>query len=480
MRLAQVADHWKKAVEAERRFRLTRLVAQQKGPISQTDVELANGIVVVCGLNGVGKTTTLRLLERALAGSGAGPLRPGLIGTGHFKVEVALDGATTTADLSDASVCMTKAVDGFDSCQRILRLARQEHFEDLIAAAGERDFTPGELADAAYVIGKRYDRVRVSEVEETDAGHGIGGDVDGGDLEADLTTLPFFTATVDGAEYDSTAMGLGELGALAALWSIWHAEPATVLLVEEPETFLSARASAALMDVVARSVARRRMYAVVTTHSPAVLTRVPQDHVLVLARVVDGYKLERSQSRAQLEFLLGSPIGQARLILTEDPTARVFTQELMARRSTLWTQSIEVLECHGEDPVRDICKKLVRARQLAVVGVLDGDQQLDGELHWPIALLPGPENPDYKLRSAAESNMGAFADALARSPEVVAAAVEPFAGSDEHDWFHHVANALTLEKDQVVRAAVECYLADPGNGPAAEDFARSITEALSQ
>ena len=437
-----------------------------KPPLADDVVELSTGMMVVCGLNGVGKTTLLRLIEGSLGDteSISSRVRSELISDGDFRLNLTEDAVGRTLRLGDANTAPTLVIDVFDACARILDVTTQSNFEDLLEGVDPHEYTSDELRTANYVVGKRYERLEVFEIEEPD-------------LEDSL--LPFFRASATGIEYDSRNMGLGELAALFSLWSLSRAEPGTVVLLEEPETFLSSHASVALVDVLARTVVSRRLYAVLTTHSAGIVARTPLEVLRVLTPSEVGVTIRRPQSRADLEHVLGSFVGQARIALVEDRTAAVVVSELLGRLGGLWGQAVEVLAVrNGVAELIALCRTLPQARDLRMVGVLDGDQSVPDESIWPIVTLPPPDNPDAMLRSAALTNLDCFSHALGRSRQILDAALPPLEGLDDHDWFVRVADSLALDHGAVLRAGVEAWLDDAANQSVADALIKAIVATL--
>ena len=119
------------------------------------------------------------------------------------------------------------------------------------------------------------------------------------------------------------------------------------MLLEEPETFLSSHATVALVDVVAQTVDSRRLYAVLTTHSAGIVARAPLEVLRVLMPSGAGVEIRAPESQAELEHLLGSFVGQARLAFVEDRTAAVVVAELLGRFAGLWGQAVDVVPVHN-------------------------------------------------------------------------------------------------------------------------------------
>jgi hypothetical protein len=157
-----------------------------------------------------------------------------------------------------------------------------------------------ELRNANYVVGKQYTSVNTVEIE---------------DPSREDEVLPVIVVSDGGAAYDFRTMGLGEFAALGGLWRLRQVKAGTVILLEEPETYLSARASIALLDVLAARIDATRLYAVVTTHSPGVMSHSPLEQLVLLAPGPDGaIALRTPESRHELDQMLGVPAGNVRLV----------------------------------------------------------------------------------------------------------------------------------------------------------------------
>jgi hypothetical protein len=349
---------------------------------------------------------------------------------------------------------------------RLERLSADPNFEDLLEGVEASEYGEEQRNTAKYVLGRDYEALKVYEVEEPGA---------------DDQVLPVFEAVSGGIEYDSRTMGLGELAALALLWQLNRLDPETVVLVEEPETYLSSRSTVALLDVLAERVNARRLYAVVTTHSAEIVARAPLETVRLLITDQGAVRLHRPLSRAELEHMLNAYVGQARLIVVEDRTAARFVSELLSQFAGLWAQSIRVLPATGVDAVWKVCKNLPETDALRLVGALDGDQaDPHGEASiWPVVLLPGGTNPDAALRAAAVHHRTEFAGELRRGDDVLAQALTVTEQRDDHDWFPELGRTLGLETAAVIRGAVACWLLEVNNASAAKDAVDELLGHLS-
>ena len=116
MRQAESRDAWRRLLQRDRRFGLHRLEVTGKRPLADTSVDLPNGMTVVCGLNGVGKTTLLRLVEGALDGPEAiaARVRPELMSEGDFQLRIRRDADERTLSLGDVNGAAPLLIDVFE------------------------------------------------------------------------------------------------------------------------------------------------------------------------------------------------------------------------------------------------------------------------------------------------------------------------------------------------------------------------------
>jgi hypothetical protein len=157
LRSATSADHWRRATSTDRGFGISRVRISGKTPFDSVDLVFPNGIALFCGLNGVGKTTFLRLLEGIINGrlSIENRCRTGLLDAGTAEAYVTAAGGQLTLRLGDENLTSTRAMalDPFDSCARIVNLGLDPNFSDLVDGVEGRQWSDADLGLASYVLG---------------------------------------------------------------------------------------------------------------------------------------------------------------------------------------------------------------------------------------------------------------------------------------------------------------------------------------
>lgn len=473
MKSIEVQRSWRRVGDPSRTtsFNVSVLEVENKPPLRDQVVDLPPGLTVLCGLNGVGKTTLLRLIEATLLGDTVDPgrYRSSLLGEGHFSISVHTAGATTQLILGagEAGVPVS-LLDTFTVCGKVLEVVRQPNYLDLRNGVEPAFLDEDGLRRAAYLLGRPYDTIEIFEVEDL-----ISGDGD--------SVFPLFRVSVGGVTYETENMGLGELAGLQALWMLDRVEPNSILLVEEPETFLSSLSTVAFLNLLAVEIDRKNLYAFVSTHAPEALHACPVECLRILMPHGSWAEIDISAptNRAEVEHMLQSAVGQARLVLTEDAMAAMVVKELVGRFGGTWGTSLEIQAAGGHTIIRQLCRDLPRAETLRVVGVLDGDQQVGtAKLKWPLVKLPSEIPPDVLLRRAAESNPEGFARTIGRPIGSVQLAATRLGGLDVHDWFPEMAKALSTSTSALVNGAVECWLEEDGSDNQGRDFVTILTKSL--
>ncbi len=469
MKRSAVQDAWRHLCRGNRPLSIERLKLVDKAPLADVELTLPPGLTVLCGRNGSGKSSLLGLIFTVLGGDleKVPLIRSDLIQQGVIEIDVN-DGGDVRSfpaaiELGAQSIML---LDPFLAVARLRREIDQENFNDLLEGVDAHEFDVDEIEVARYVVGRRYNAVRVWEAEDTS---GAGDEV-----------VPIFEVDVGDRSYRSDHMGLGELACLSMIWTLWQAPPRCVLAVDEPETFLASSSATAFMNTVADVAVDRGHYVVVATHAIEILESVPLDNVRLLRLGIEGIELAVCGSRGELERHLQSPVGASRVVLVEDKMASMMLQELLGRSGGLWAGAAEIQVADGVANIRNICERFPRTDGVSLVGVLDGDQAEVEGTAWPIVVLPGGDSPDRVLRVAAESQLEQFGNACGRDANAVRSAFDGVGGVEDHDWAAQLSDFLGLHEAVVVRAAVECWQADADVAEETAGFVDRLLDALEQ
>jgi predicted ATPase len=462
---AQVLDTWRKALgrpypTAYKKLEFAGLKRVGSGALSFTP-----GITALIGGNGVGKSTLMRALLRSL-----GPLReeqmakmfgPTAGMTLNGTITVNTNAEVKTA-LTDEGVSVTPTgsnvpefawIDPSTYATHVRRLILNDaNFADNLQGIDPQKFTEEDCDSISYVIGRKYESVHLYEVEEYGTQEEL---------------LPFFRVRVEGIDYDSVGMGLGELSLALIYWRLRALKSGTMVFIEEPETHISPRAQENLMDVCMAKALKNASSLVITTHSPFVLSKVPQSRVRLIVRAAQNVQVIENPSHDQIARVLGDRLTYHGAIVVEDELARSMTRALLRMLAPDLLEYFEVSVAGSNDEIVKALKGLPPLKNwFSLVGVFDGDQRgaLDGQLfRWPHCFLPTNQAPEELIRPVIEGKRGALAAVVGCAEGNINVACDAAAGMEHHDYFITIRQSLGLDTQGLTDRTLQVWLTDEAN-----------------
>jgi predicted ATPase len=456
VRRAKFEDHWRKVFNRTYRARCERVMFNNLRGIRDGEIELANGITAVVGGNGVGKSTLALAVAECLAGEDASEDRD----DGHsrlqdcsLRADLRVDGESRTIHVPRKDGAQPSGINfrWLDASRVAVMSQRQvrkdPNFGEILEGLGSRVLGASELAAASYVVGKEYSKCEVYEVR------------DYGPFEV----WPYFRVVVSDVAYSSESMGRGELALLISLWALDVAEKDTTFVVEEPENHVAARSQSALMDMFAWACATRGHSFLITTHSPAILQKLPRSHLRLLVNDGVGSQILSAPFAHQVATVLGGGVAFKFALLVEDECAEAFVSALLDRFEPDLLRQCVLYRMNGEAQIAAALKVMPEIRVWSMlVGCFDGDQRekVDSkDFRNPHLFLPGTVAPDSALRASVSIEAHArLGHALQLSNSQVAIALAGVAGMDTHDWITGVARACGRTIAEMVRALTQEWL----------------------
>ena len=470
MRDAAVTDVWRRFRDREYPTRIDDAHFFDLRGVGEVHVTFKGGITAFCGGNGVGKTTILRALRDALwsdvaivtDGSGSTPRAELQMVVGNRRRLQAVALASGDGRSSDPDVGF---FDGGDLSVRLRRhFESQPSISELLESVEPHEATRDELADASYIIGRDYEALRTYEVD-------IG--------EAD--EVPYFVAQWAGREYGTESMGQGELTALALLWVLRRTRASSILLLEEPDTFLTPRSQLAMFNVLARYSTQKAIWMALTTHSERILRRIPIQNVRLLFRS-GGDRTQVCAPDAATQYLLQLGVAPQKraVVLVEDEMARELALGWIAYFSPQLLHELDLIAvANGESEIRRALAFPKISSGFKIVGLFDGDQrEFTEQTVWPYSFLPGNVSPEALMRSVIASRRVDFATRIGRSEHSVALALGAAEGLDAHDWIYTLTRHVSVPISSVVSAFFAVWLSDPATLDAAEKEFRTLEGLL--
>jgi predicted ATPase len=331
---SEIGDHWRDVYEKTYPWRVDKLVYRNIRSLGTGELQFRAGVTAICGTNGAGKTTLLSCLLAALDSrplSTRRDLADRLVG-GEVEVDGHLPTSTFNrlyrtesgeANPSELDV-NTVWIDPSHDAPRILSLYRKQgSIDEVLEGYEARQLTSEEVDNLSYVVGRAYSKIAFYEPEF----------VTFGDEEDDPKTaeeVPYFAVEADGTSYAGGDLGLGEFCAHYIWWHAQRSPRGTLLLIEEPETYLSQLAQERLINVLAKMSAKNKLWIAFTTHSGAMLGHIPPEHVRYISRYAGKAQVMVPHAEAQYLPALGVRVQKRLIVLTEDKAAREFTHVWLA------------------------------------------------------------------------------------------------------------------------------------------------------
>ncbi|MGA8759893.1 MAG: AAA family ATPase [Stellaceae bacterium] len=458
MRSAARDDLWRRVHrDTARLLALISLRYENLPGFPNDTLSFTRPITAICGANGTGKTTLLKSVWAALdlqaTGFGATLLRLGQARLNATLLREDKEEQYET-DLGTGVGNDLGVVTYIDSA--VASMGIQKNFalkEDIEAVLNGVDPIPldaEQIRNISFLVGKEYDKVEIFEVEEA------------GDIQ------PFFRAVEQGISYDSRTMGLGELCILFIFWKLLTVNPNSICLVEEPETFVSPATQASLMDLVASMSTSKRLWIILTTHSPAIIERLQDENIRFLYRHTGQSRLMPQASRNAALKGLGLRPAAKIIVAVEDRVSREFCRLWIGAHDIDLLDRLEIIDVGSASKVTTARNAFPKSKLTRLIGVYDGDQSsviTDAPIKH--CFLPGSISVEAMFRQTARDCTLQAAEVFGRPFDLVAATFAELAGVDDHDWLLEFGRRLGLTLEQTLQGLFRCW------------YSRAENEALS-
>lgn len=138
---------------------------------------------------------------------------------------------------------------------------------------------------------------------------------------------------VAGLKYTEAFAGSGEFAIAKIVTSVMNAPGKSLILLDEPEVSLHPGAQERLIDFLTVHVKLHKHQVVISTHSPAIIRKLPPDAIKVLAMDSKSGKVKmprQSSLPAEAFFHLGEPTPDKITILVEDVLAEAIVTKALS------------------------------------------------------------------------------------------------------------------------------------------------------
>jgi hypothetical protein len=335
-------------------------------------------------------------------------------------------------------------------------------FRDRAASGGSKCIKKEKLRTLNNILGRSYDRVEIyPDIVDDDQG----------------IYVPYISARIGDRIIDTALMSQGELWVHYVLdWFLEDGTPdESLFLLDEPETFLAARAERPFIDQVARQALSKSFQLVIATHSPETLARFPLANIRLCVASDDGIRVVPPRSVFQIRESVGIRTPIRMLLLVEDELAKDILSFLFARYDGALVAEVEIVPTGGEGQVKNGVRILQHTSKLACLGVLDGDKRNSGITDEArILFLPGTSFPEDELVSAVSREPAATAVTMNATPEDIFAAVSSCLGLDHQYWIKTIAAHFGFPESIMIHELVRAWLTHGGIEEQAVTLIREI------
>jgi predicted ATPase len=484
VRSASLGDSWRRTFTRRYLSSINELSFENLLCLVDGKINIPPGICAIVGGNGVGKSALLAAISEVLQIPGAitNPAQRDRLENSkltakitdnnvekEIKININHDGSrdfigehiTSECHWIEPSLLVNKTLDAIHG---------DSEFESVLGGITPIKLEPDELKIISYLTGKKIDDCEIYEVLEY------------GDLE----TFPYFIASSYESQYGSESMGLGELSLLILYWKIRTIPKNSAIIIEEPETHVSPRSQRALMDILAKSCDEKGLSIVLTTHSPAVISNLPKENLVLISR--DGAKTKATlgASILQINSLLGVPIQCRALLLVEDRAAQQFLISLLSLSNYELLSQIDILIAGDYSKISTVLNTIpaTRGRWLDIVGIYDSDMQGKIKLEntqWPHLFLPGEGSPELSVYNSLMNEAdpkSKLSQSLGRPVLAVSTALDSQEGADMHDWYTQIPKILSCDHQTLMNALVSIWLET--NAREAETFISNLISSINR
>jgi len=466
MRLAQTNDIWRSVYKKPSTFVEVITVKYREikdGP--ELQFSLNGPITLLCGENGVGKSRAMRALHQSLGGGlndadfrpAIGPEQPILLDVYAEINKVGADGEvnkSSIAGIESISECL-KGAEGdnlvywFDPTLQIpylLHLLRHDSsLSDLWEGVSPRKLNTEELSDLSSLVGRSYVAAEIYEIEDY----------------VDHNVVPYFRVTSHGVTYGAEDMGLGELSLLFFFWLLGRVSDNSVLLLEEPETFIAPHSQRGLIDLVALLASKKSIFVVVTSHSGAIAERIPSKYVYLTSRIGKEVNFLPNPPRSILFDRLGLVPPKSIVAFVEDDAAAKLAKALLEAGNSKYMSHFWIFIAGNDSEISTILAKIKppSSDPIFFIGLFDGDKRgnIPRSEFWANMCLPGNVCPEQFLQNIFNDASVDLADLLNKPREVVATALASVDGKNHHDWLAGLSSALPMSEEELFRCATKAY-----------------------
>lgn len=472
IRSAKVPDIWKKVERNSYKYYIDSLNLNGILGINEP-INFKKGIFAICGLNGVGKSTVFTAIKDILGIKVRAQDKikihgieiQGNLKEGNKDIAIKNEDGYRLVDVTSDDVVLEEI--DFIKLMEINKFIGQPNFNELIEQHDDNIFNENDLRQLNYLVGKTYDSIVLREIE----------------VEDDIT-IPYFQVSCNGLEYDSLRMGTGEHFLFYIYWLFKRISTSGIILIEEPEVFISVNSQINLMNFIADKMNEHKFSVILVTHSPFILQNISPERMLVLQNYLDSIDVIKPGYKEDILQDLGLAINRKGIFIFEDTLALEFFKSICKRHAQYYLKYYRLEKTSGYSEITKIISipKLTQM-DYNIIGVYDGDVKNSGKiqfdnLNWGYVFLPGDNSLEEEFQKLTRIYFKELSVKLDLNEQELRILLAKVQGMEYHDWLIEVANKIHRDFSAVVDIFYELWEIENLNQ--IEEFLSSLYSAINK
>lgn len=453
IREAAVPSNWKKIYKLNYNLLFQQLKLNGVLGITET-MPFNKGIFAICGRNGVGKSTVLAALKDTLGIDLSKSDEKKLQGQ-NIELEIEVEKETFNLQNKDGQRFidlnrddMTIEIIDYGKLIKINNYLEQDNLGEYLAQFEEQIYSQEDLGYLSYLIGKDYESVHLTVIEDDDK------------------IIPYFKVRCYGVEYDSLTMGTGEQFLFYTHWVINNFENSGAVILEEPEVFISVPSQINLMNFIAVKMKEKMLTVLVATHSPFILQNIDINHMLILS--TDAHSVSTFKVNCEEDYLqeLGMPLLKKGTLLFEDTLALEFFKALCKKLGYIYPKVYTLAKMDGHANISSVLTSpKIEGISHQIIGVYDGDMRGSpnvkfDKINWKYLFLPGNTNLEEEFKSFTRdlSKRNLIAEKLDIKTTDFSRILSHIEGKEKHDWFNELYRQTDTHISHLVKVFTKLWI----------------------
>lgn len=467
IRSAKAKDYWRD-INKTNKYKYLIEDIKFDGIYGFEKVTFKKGINAICGLNGAGKSTIVSFLKDVIGiplnEADNNKINQQVIQLKLSKPEISLCSNTRGERLSDKIDDEVGIFIDYQESLRIMDFFMQTNLDELLEQYEKFEYTEDMRDEISYLIGKDYDQIELIEVD-------------------DEISRPYFIVNSCGVEYRSVDMGIGEHFIFYAHWLLRRMHTSDIVIIEEPETFVSINSQKNLMNYLAKLACKNGIIFIITTHSPFILDKVDVDNISIISKFGSSTTVINPESKEAVLEQLGLHFVKEGIIYFEDDVALFFFKRLISQLGFYNIKKKYDLEIvDGESGISNMLKypKTLNFKY-RIVGVYDGDmieriEKIKDKFAFEYYFLPSIIGVEKSFKKIITS----YPNLLEKSygKEDLIGFLSTIAGEEPHDWLIELEKKLAIGKNELVSLLTDEWMELEENKENIKMFCDNITKLL--